>query len=233
VKRHNFVAIAGALACAAVASLTPAFGGTIYSGPQDLVLQGVPDTTQSLTIYLAGVAASWDTLQLSISSNSIASLGTNDIYSSAGVAFATTASTTPVATEFNFGDPYPSNPVFASGSEILWGNGAAGGFTDGIGYAALGFGTQGGGPALSGWIQLSVQNSDLPTATLTVIDWAYSDVVGQNISMEPEVPEPSTLLLLALSLIAGIALRFGRGVSFQMPPTSSSTNWRFRSWVHG
>jgi hypothetical protein len=210
VELSRFLAIASAFVCTSLAPIAPVFGTIIYSGPQNLLLQGVPNTSQSLTINLAGNLAGWDTLQLSIGANSIASVGTNDIFAGAGVALASTASGFPAVTEFNLGDPYPSSPLFGSGSEVLWGNGIAGGFTDGAGYAATRFGTQGGGPAFSGWIHLRIQNSALPTASLTVIDWAYSDQVGQAISMG-QIPEPSTLSLLVFGLIAGTVIRFRRG----------------------
>jgi len=59
----------------------------------------------------------------------------------------------------------------------------------------------------SGWIQLDVQNTGLSSASITVVDWAYSNVVGQTISMG-EVPEPSSLayaLFLLLSMLVRLA----------------------------
>jgi len=174
-------------------AMTPVFGSIIYSGPENLVLQGVPNAVQSLTIHLAGDPSSWDTLQLSIGATAIDSIGTNDILPAAGVAFASTAASFPAVTEFGVGDPYPSNPTFGSGSELLWSPFITGGFTNGTGYAAVLFGTQGGGSAYPGWIQLDIQDIGLPTASITVLDWAYSDEVGQAISIgQVAAPEPAT-----------------------------------------
>jgi hypothetical protein len=194
-KNQSFASRMSVCVFGIAATMTPAFGSIIYSGPENLVLQGVPGTIQSLTIHLAGDPGSWDTLQLTI-----AGADTNDIFPGAGVALASPAATFPAVTEFADGDPYPSNPVFGSGSEFLWSPFITGGFTDGSIYAADLLGTQGGGPAYSGWIRLDIQNVALPTATITVLDWAYSKVVGQTISIGQVAPEPSTLSLSAFYL---------------------------------
>ena len=159
--------------------------------------------TQSVMIPLAGVSAGWDTLQLGISASGIGG-GTNDIYAGAEVALASATGSFPVITRLNYGDPYPSSPVFGSGSEVLWGFGF--GLGDGDFYTASEFGTFGGGPALLGWVHLSVENSS-SIAKITVIDWAYSDVAGETVAMG-QIPEPATLLMVASALAIGFLLRF-------------------------
>jgi hypothetical protein len=187
------------------------FGTTIFSGPQNLALQGVPNTLQTLVIPLAGVVASWDTLKLSIAATANSSLGGNDVIPSAGVALSSTTGTFPAITDYNFGDPFPSSPFVGSGTEILWGNGV-GVWGDGSGYAAMVFGTQGGGPTYWGWLHLNIQNSALPTATLTVLDWSYSDVVGQAPVMG-QVPEPSSVGMTAFGLLGtGLVFLTRRGL---------------------
>jgi len=103
----------------AVTSLS-AFGGIVLSGPQNIVLQGVAGTLQTFQIPLASAAASWNTLQLSIGTIGLGG-GTNDIYSGAEVSLAITAGGSPLVSRLHYGDPL--NPVFASGSLILWGFG--------------------------------------------------------------------------------------------------------------
>jgi hypothetical protein len=177
----------------------PAFGSAVYSGVQDLVLQGTPSSDVLLDIELAGVAASWDTIQFEIDAVSNSSTGANDVVAAAGVALASTTDF-PFVAELNLGDPFPSSPVYGSGGKLLWESGVSGGFTNGSGYAAMLFSTQGGGPAYSGWIHLQVANAGTATASLTVIDWAYSDVPGQTLAMG-QAPEPSALVLVALGLL--------------------------------
>jgi len=99
-----------------------AFGSIVLSGPQNIVLQGVAGTLQTFQIPLASAAASWNTLQLSIGTIGIGGC-TNDIYFGAEVALASTAAGFPLVSRLHYGDPYPLNPVFGSGSSILWGFG--------------------------------------------------------------------------------------------------------------
>jgi len=161
-------------------TVTPVFGDIVYSGVQNMPLQGVAGTNQFWNIFLAGDPAAWDTLNLEIAQLASGG-GANNIFPGAQVALASTLATFPVVTRFNSGDPFPSSPVFGSGSEILWGFGTA--QTDGDFFAAMKLGTFGGGPQFTGWIHLKVQNSSNSCAAITVVDWAYSDQVGQTIAM--------------------------------------------------
>ncbi len=186
------------LFCALILLGAPAYGSAVYSGVQDLVLQGSPSSDVLLDIELAGVAASWDTIQFEIDAVSNSSTGANDVVAGAGVALASTTDF-PFVAELSLGDPFPSSPVYGSGGKPLWESGVSGGFTNGSGYAAMLFSTQGGGPAYSGWIHLQLANSGSATASLTVIDWAYSDVPGQTVTIG-QTPEPSGLVLTSLGL---------------------------------
>jgi hypothetical protein len=173
-------------------SATPAFGNITYSGPQNISLQGVPDTTQVLTIHLAGDSGSWDALNLSVSTTLDAGGGggggANNIFAGAEVAMTSSSGGFPLITRFNYGDPYPASPLFGSGSEILWGFGT--GPADGDFFAAVVFGTFGTGPAYLGWVHLSVSNSATSSPTVTVIDWAYSD---QPIAMGQGAPSTARI----------------------------------------
>jgi len=194
-----------------VGSVSPAI---IYSGPQNLSVQGVLNATQILSIDLAGDIGSSDNLQLSITSVSLGSVGANDVVPGAEVALLSAPSDFPLVERLDFGDPFPSSFIVGSGSKILWQSSPPGGldigeFKDVTGYAAMVFGTFGGGPQYSGWIHLSVEGYSLlmdPLAKLTVIDWAYSDVVGERISMgqiiELPVPVPSTFSLYVSGFVA-------------------------------
>jgi hypothetical protein len=176
----------------------PAPASIIYSGIQDIVIEG---GTQ--TIELAGVNASWDTISLG---SDIGGGGVN-IVPGDEVALAFNPATFPDVARFNFGDPFPTGLVFGSGTEIISGPAPHPG--DGDFFSAMLFGTFGGGPEYPGWIQLDVQNTGLTDASITVVDWAYSDVVGQTISMG-EVPEPSSLayvLFFMLPVVLGLAWR--------------------------
>src|SRR5262247_1477852 len=147
-------------------SFNSVFPATIYSGTQNLSLESILNTTQLLLIDLAGDSTgSWDNLQLSITSTPFGSgsVGANDAFFGAEVALASSVSNLPLVERLDFGDSYPVNPVFASGSVILWQFNPAAGldrgeFRDVTGYAALQFGTFGGGPSYFGWIQLNVEN---------------------------------------------------------------------------
>jgi hypothetical protein len=190
--------------------LTIAFGLTasasadvIYSGTQDIVIQGTIET-----IELAGVNASWDNISLGGDV-----FGGNNIIPNAGVALAYSAGPFAATIRLNFGDPFPSGAIFPSGTEIISGSPPYAG--DGDFYAAMLFGTFGGGPMYSVWIQLDMQNNGTPAANLTVVDWAYSNVVGETISMGA-VPEPSSLgygLRLTLCMLAGS--RWRRSIRFR------------------
>jgi beta-lactam-binding protein with PASTA domain len=155
-----------------VASATQAYTNLgYYSGPQNMVLQGVPGTTQNLIINIAGFPAGWDCLQLTISSTGTASVGSNPISSTAGFAVGGSTPNYSEALSLNLGDPYAG--AYVANPVILWGNGITGGFSDGEAYAPILSGTESQGPYYAGWIHFKLQNSALPTATLTVIDWAY------------------------------------------------------------
>jgi len=191
-----------------VVSLNSVFPAIIYSGPQNLSLEGILNTSQALFIDLAGdPAGTWDNLKLSIASSSFGSIGSNDVIPSAEVALASSFISFPLVQKLDFGDPYPSNPIFGSGSKVLWqfNPGASldiGEFKNVTGYAAVQFGTF-GSPQYLGWMQLSVENySSLgdPLPKLTVIDWAYSNVIGERISIG-QIPEPSTFSLFFLGLL--------------------------------
>jgi len=184
----------------ALANAGPASGDLIYSGLQNILLQGVPNSVQTLTLDLASDAGTWDNLQLEISEIGLGG-GTNTIYPGAEVALASTPGSFPLVTRFTLGDPFPSTPLFGSGGETLWGFGT--GPADGSFYSATRFGNFGGGPKYLGWVHLNVQNSSTDHAAITVIDWAYSDVVGQTVAIG-ETPEPSTFALTGSVLLIGL-----------------------------
>ncbi len=196
----NRILLSAVVLFAVSSTAATVYGNVIYSGPQDILLQGVPDTFQRITIHLAGDAGTWDLLDLGIAGTSLGG-GTNTIYSGAEVALAANSG---LIMRLNLGDPFPAGPVFGSGGEILWGFGT--GPRDGDFFAAALFGTFGTGPAFSGWVHLNVQGSSTNTASLRVVDWAYSDRVGETIAMG-QVPEPSTFSFLALSFVAGALFR--------------------------
>ncbi len=171
----------------------------IYSGLQNIVLEGVPGTQQTLSVNVAGGSTSWDRMQLSVSGTGQGG-GTNDIGAGAEVALASSAAIFPRITRFDYGEPFPVDPIFGSGSEILWGFGY--GPADGSFYAAMMLGTFGTGPEYVGWIQLLVENSSTLSARITVIDWAYSNQVGEAIAMgQVAVSEPSSLVLFGAGLL--------------------------------
>jgi hypothetical protein len=168
----------------------------IYSGPENIVIQGAPNSVVSGAIILAGVPSPWDTLEFGISTVGIGG-GSNDVFAGANVALASTPGSFPVISRLNYGDLYPSNPAFASGSMILWGFGN--GLGDGDFYSAIQFEDFGNGPVYSGWVHLNLKDTATSSPRITVVDWAYSDVVGGPISMG-QVPEPATLFTVGLAL---------------------------------
>jgi hypothetical protein len=86
------------------------------------------------------------------------------------------------------------------------------------------FGTFGGGPALSGWIHLSIQGSATSAPTITVIDWGYSDVVGQTITMG--LPTPFEAGGQSLSPNAGSA-----SINLTFPSDFQWTATTTASWI--
>lgn len=187
-----------------------------YSGPQNLVLQGVPGTTQNLIVNIAGFPAGWDCLQLTISSTGTASVGSNPISSAAGFALAGNVPNYSQALSLNLGDPYPANPAYVNNPVFLWGNGTPGVFTDGEQYAAMLSGTESDGPYYVGWIHFKLQNSALPTATLTVIDWAY-DIGSYSLSMgQIPVRDVPAGNIISESPAAGTVVAAGSGVNLNV-----------------
>jgi len=117
------------------------------------------------------------------------------------VSLASDAAIFPRVTRFNYGDAYPSNPLFVSGSGILWGFGF--GPADGDFYSAMMLGTFSTGPGYVGWMHMLVENSATFNPTITVIDWAYSNQVGESIFMgQTPAPEPSSIVLFGSALLA-------------------------------
>jgi hypothetical protein len=185
----------------AMVSVMPLSADILYSGPENIVLQAAPNATLAAAVQLAGIPASWDTLSFVIGVGA----GGITVFPGAEVDLASTANIFPQISRFNFGDSYPSNPLFGSGGLILFGSGFAG---DGDFYSATEFGTFGGGPNYSGWIHLNIQGSTSLAPKLTIIDWAYSNIVGDRISMgavsESTIPEPSTLWSTVLVLVLAV-----------------------------
>jgi hypothetical protein len=192
-----------------------AFGGVIYySGVQNVLLEGVPGANRILSLDLAVDPGTWDNLQFSISTAGLGG-GANDVWEGAPVSLASSAAAFPLVTRFDYGDPYPSNPVFGSGSLTLWGYGT--GPADGDFYAAFQTGTSGGGPQYNGWIHLDVEKTDSSNPVVTVIDWAYS--IGESISsigqtlpssvgnVVPEIDPNSAIGALALLCGALLLIR--------------------------
>ena len=183
---------------ASLALPRPAFAGMIYSGIQNLALQGTsnPFVAQSLTIAIAGDSAgSWDQLKLSVFPEGPGgSGGSNDVAPGSWVELSSYVGADPsnpsypYVQKLAFGDPIPTNGFQWSGSILLWlydtarvepsGIIDAGDFKDGTGYAAM---MLSGG--YYGWIHLGVSGYQSATPTLTVIDWAYSDVAGETFSI--------------------------------------------------
>jgi hypothetical protein len=188
-----------------------AFAGSItYSGIQNIVLQGVPGSNQTLDIKLAGLASPTDTFELVITdfpSFGDPYGGTNGV--TPGVAEVALAfGAFPRADPLSFGSPYPSNPQFGSGSIILYGFGFGPG--DGDFYYPL----ESESSILVGWIQLLIQNSNTSVESITVVDWAFTNVPGQTLAMgqvSSSVPEPATWLLAGSALAFGYLVRFSRG----------------------
>jgi len=182
---------------------SPAHADIIYSGLKNISLQGTKPL-QTLSINVAGGAGSWDRLTLWMSTIGLGG-GSNAIVATSEVALGSTWAIFPRVARYNFGDPFPSDVMYGSGSEILWGHGF--GPADGDFYTPMFLGSFGGGPKYVGWIHLQVVDSDTAMPTLTVVDWAYSDVLWRRIAMgqagPTPAPEPSSLSLL---LFAGIGL---------------------------
>jgi hypothetical protein len=188
-----------------------AFAGSItYSGIQNIVLQGIPGSNQTLDIELAGLASPTDIFELEITdfpSFSDPYGGANGVIPGlAEVALA--FGTYPRADPLSFGTPYPSNPQFGSGSIVLYGFGF--GPNDGDFYYPLESETSN----LVGWAQLLIQNSNTSNESITVVDWAFTDVPGQTLAMgqvSSSVPEPATWLLTGSALAFGFLVHLSRG----------------------
>jgi hypothetical protein len=89
--RHRSTLFVATFVWINVVSLNSVFPAIIYSGPQNLSLEGILNTSQALFIDLAGdTAGTWDNLKLSIASGSFGSVGSNDVIPSAEVALAST-----------------------------------------------------------------------------------------------------------------------------------------------
>jgi hypothetical protein len=187
----------------------------IYSGLQNISLQGI-QPLQTLSIHVTGGTQSWDQINLTIATLGLGG-GTNDIFAGAEVALARDFGIIPRVARFNFGDPFPANPKFGSGSEILWGFGT--GPADGDFYTAMALSTFGTGPNYFGWFHLRIVGSATATPMLTAVDWAYSDQEGQGIGMgEQSVPEPSSFVLLICAAVCLIVKHGLCPFRVQTPP---------------
>ena len=189
----------------AFAWVGPASADVIYSGIQNIVFQAAPGMSATTTIVLAGDPASWDTLFLVTGPSS----GGISVIGAAEVALASTPSDFPYITRLNFGDPFLSNPMFGSGGKILFG--PASGFGDGEFYTQSLFGTF-AGAAYPGWVHFNIQDAASDAPSITVIDWAYSDVGGDRLLMGgtvSAVPEPSALPSISVTILCifGVACR--------------------------
>jgi hypothetical protein len=87
-------------------SVTPVLGDIVYSGVQDISLQGVANTNQVWNIVLAADPTPWDTLNLEIAQAGSGG-GANNIFPGAQVALASNFSTSPLVTRFNSEIPSP------------------------------------------------------------------------------------------------------------------------------
>lgn len=215
---------------ASVGLPNPALANTVYSGTQNLVLQGTASATQSLTIAIAGDAVgSWDQLKLSVfPEGPDGSGGAYDAVLGSWVTLAAFPGADPsnplypYVQNLEFGDPIPTTGFNWSGSPLFWlydtgrvsppGIIDAGEFKDGTGYAAM---VLVGG--YYGWIHLSVSGYQSATPTLTVIDWAYSNVAGESLSIGQGDPTPApepggggvlTVSILGLLVISRNWLRY-------------------------
>ncbi len=114
----------------------------------------------------------------------------------------------PRADPLSFGAPYPSNPQFGGGSINLYGFGFGPG--DGDFYYPL----ESESSNLVGWAQLLIQNSNTSVESITLVDWAFTNVPGQTLAMgqvSSSVPEPATWLLAVSALAFGFLVRLSRG----------------------
>jgi hypothetical protein len=180
----------------------PLLGTVVYSGIQNLTLQGTGNGTQASTIVIAGdPVGTWDQLRLSVfpqgpggsaASNDVIG-GSWDVILASYWGANANGAPYPFVKRLRYGDPSPEFPFTGSGSSLLWiydpgrlsGVFDAGEFTDGSGYAAM---KLSGG--YLGWIQLRVSGYRSSTPTLTIVDWAYSNVIGEIISMGQGGPVP-------------------------------------------
>jgi len=175
-------------ACLAALAATPAMADIVYSGPQNIVLQGAPDSNQFFNIFIAGAPASWDTLGIEIDTQNEGLGVVNAIPGLSEVSLAMAPG--PEVTRFQSGDAFPSTPIFGSGSEILWGAGT--GPNDGDFYAAMDIPTSGAQPEEEGWIHFNISGSATSSPIVTVKGWAYA--VGDAISSigQTSSPPPSS-----------------------------------------
>lgn len=200
----------------------PAFATVIYSGTQNIVLQGprFGGSTQ-YTVALAGDAThSWDLIQFQISQVSIVSTAGFNVVSP-GVSDVTLSSylgpplnNNPqypfFAENLQNGDPFLPDLVNATGDILLWEylwshlgpqyTVDAGDFQNGDGYAAMTFGN-----GDLGWIQLDIANYRSLYASITLVDWAYSDVPGEQIAIGQTGPTPTPEPSYGVFTIGGLA----------------------------
>jgi hypothetical protein len=186
----------------------------ISSGPQNITLTGIPDTTQSLVVPLGPIPADWNQLKISIASSAQTG-GSNDSVPGSWAVLGASPFAFPLIDRLNFGDPFPAGAVFGSGSLILWGYGHGGG--DGEFYAPL----QLGEPySHRGWVHMSIAATGTQAPTITILGWAYGDA-GEQLAMG-EVPEPA-LAPGVLSALIALACWKRRRCSKDVPNDQTAT----------
>jgi hypothetical protein len=194
-------------------STTSALASTItYSGIQNIVLNGVPNTTQSYNILLLGSAAPTDTLRLQITDNP----GFGNPYTASDLMLPGTSEVAllfgsyPTALALHLGDPYPTSPLYGSGSIIIY-DVTYYPLKSSDAYYPLISETSN----LSGWIHLLFNNTNSSNESITVVDWAVTTDPNLRLAMGQgaAAPEPASWLLTGSAAAAGLLsrLRYLRG----------------------
>ena len=197
-----------------------AHAGIIYSGIQNIshtpAQEGVLDLKY---IDLAGdTANTWDNLQFSIYYDDYAMWGYQTSWSGNPAVLAYESSSQNIeryeAGQEMTGSFGSGTRQFFSYTQDAFGNVTEQGlFKNGTGFAGLMLGDF-GGPKYFGWMQFSIENYGASSIgggpTITIVDWAFSDVADTKITVGDrgtQISEPSTLSLVFLSLISVLGLR--------------------------
>jgi hypothetical protein len=168
-----------------------AWGGIVYSGPKNIVIQGLTSGPVITSINLAGGSGTWDRITFHVNGSAPPTYCKASVRVGADSEVGlTTGASLAVVTRFSQGASFPTPPLFLTDacgylSPYFSHQNLSDEARDEDFYVAMVLGHFGNatGPSYSGWMHVRVEGSATTTPRITVVDWAYSDQVSQKPSM--------------------------------------------------